>query len=208
MPLVPWEALWIRRSLLAQSSTAGPSPSAGHSADSESYPVRTYMDETWESEFQQRMRSFGAAHPPDGTSVSLKVRVTSGCFHREHSPHAYALIDSQLASVPPGTPFDFVEHESGPEVLVYLAAGTAGLALAKSVIDLVVAIANARREGVKKGDRPSDPIELIVRRVEHGDAFLEETVLRINHSDPIDRAQIEALLDAAVERLAGDSQGE
>jgi hypothetical protein len=39
------------------------------------------------------------------------VRVTSGCFHREHSPHAFALIDSQLVSVPPGAGFDFVEHE-------------------------------------------------------------------------------------------------
>lgn len=164
------------------------------------------MDEAWASEFQHRMRSFGAARPHDGISVSLKVRVTSGCFHREHSPHAYSLIDAHLASMPSEEArFDFLEHESGPEVLVYLAFGTAGMALAKSVIDLLVAIIAARREGVKEGDYPSDPIELIMRRVEHGDAIVEETVLRIGNRDPIDRKQVEALLDAAIERLAGDS---
>jgi hypothetical protein len=78
------------------------------------------------------------------------VRVTSGCFHREHSPHAFALIDSQLVSVPPGAGFDFVEHESGPELLLYFALGTGALSLAKSVIDLVVAIIEARREGVQR----------------------------------------------------------
>ena len=28
--------------------------------------------------------------------ISLKVRAPRGCFHREHSPHAYALIDLDL----------------------------------------------------------------------------------------------------------------
>jgi hypothetical protein len=43
---------------------------------------------------------------------------------------------------------EFLEHESGPEILAYLAAATAGLTLAKSVFDLITAIINAieRRE--------------------------------------------------------------
>ena len=168
---------------------------------SEPYPVQ--MDKAWESEFQERMRSFEAAQPHDGMSVSLKVRVTSGCFHREHSPHAYALIDEQLASVPPDeTDFAFVEHESGPELLVILTVVTASLQLAKSVVDLLAGILDARREGVKKGDGLSDAVELIARRVQDGDTLREETVLRIEHSDPIDRERIEALLEPAIERLS------
>lgn len=54
------------------------------------------MDAAWRSEFEHRMRSFAAAHPGDGIGLSLKVRVTSGCFHREHSPEAYTLIDATL----------------------------------------------------------------------------------------------------------------
>lgn len=165
----------------------------------------------WESQFRERMRSFEAmrATRDEGVAASLKVRVTSGCFHREHSPHAYALIDEQLAAMPRERwEFDLVEHESGPELLVLLAVATAGLGLAKSVIDLLVAILEARREGVKQGDHPSDPIELIIRRMGDGDTFREETVLRIGHREPVDRSEIEALLDAAIERVADDVSNE
>jgi hypothetical protein len=163
------------------------------------------VDPAWESDFRARMRSFESRRPPlEGeVSISLKVRVTSGCFHREHSPHAYVLIDRHLASVPSsrGSQLAFVEHESGPELLVYLALATAGITLAKSVIDLVVAIIKARTEGVKSGDRPNDPVEVIVRRVGDGDKFVEEQVLRIGHGDPVNRADIEASINAALRRV-------
>ena len=60
--------------------------------------------------------------------------------------------------------FTFEEHESGPELLVFVAVVTAGISLAKSVIDLIVAIIKARSEGIKKGDHPASPLDLIVRR--------------------------------------------
>jgi hypothetical protein len=164
------------------------------------------MDPDWESEFRQRMRSFESQRPPrEGeVSVSLKVRITSGCFHREHSPRAYEFIDKHLASIPSSqrSELAFVEHESGPELLVYLALATAGISIAKSVIDLVVAIIKARAEGVKSGDRPNGPIELIVRRVGDGDQFVEETVLRIGPTDSVNRAKIEAHINAALKRAA------
>jgi hypothetical protein len=50
--------------------------------------------------------------------VSLKVRVTSGCFHRQHSPHAYALIDRDIGALTRDPALSFVEHENGPELLV------------------------------------------------------------------------------------------
>lgn len=136
--------------------------------------------------------------------MSLKVRVTSGCFHREHSPGAYAIIDDHLSSMRSQVPFEFVEHESGPELLVLLALGTAGLGLAKSVIDLVITIIEARHEGVRRGDRPSDPVELIVRRVDYSDTFHEERILRVAYDDPVDAAEIERLLRSGIERVAAE----
>jgi len=127
------------------------------------------MDPDWAIDFRTRMLSFELRHPlrKGEVSASLKVRITSGCFHREHSPCAYELIDRHLASVPLSqrSKFDLIEHESGPELLVHLALVTAGVTLAKSVIDLVIAIIKARSEGIKQGDLPDCPVEIIVRRV-------------------------------------------
>ena len=84
------------------------------------------------------MLRFEQQHPSkDGrVAASIKLRVDSGCFHRSCCPHAYDLIDEHLASVnPDDAGLTFEEHESGPEILVYLAVTTAGLTVAKSVKD-------------------------------------------------------------------------
>jgi len=164
------------------------------------------MDAEWEKASRQRMRGFGTRRRQQlgEVALSIKIRVVSGCFHREHSPRAYAAIDSQLAHVSPD--LQFVEHESGPELLVYLAVATAGITLAKSGIDLVAAILKARSEGVKKGDKPDAPLELIVRRIDDGREFHEEIVLRIGHSQPIDQDVIEKQVDEALRALLKKSR--
>ncbi|MGO4881849.1 MAG: hypothetical protein ACLP59_13630 [Bryobacteraceae bacterium] len=107
-----------------------------------------------------------------------------------------------MSSLPPSElGFAFEEHGSGPELLVYLALATAGVTLAKSVIDLVVAIIKARSEGVEKGDRPSDAVELIVRRAGEGSELRQEVVLRFGHGDPIDAPAIRHSLNAALEKI-------
>ena len=70
------------------------------------------------------------------------------------------------------------------------------------MVDLVTAIIKARAEGIGKDDRPSDPIELIVRRMDGDGGVREEFVLRIRHQDAVDRAEIEALFGVAIDRLA------
>jgi len=95
----------------------------------------------------------------------------------------------------------FQEHESGPELLVYVAAATAGVTLAKSVIDLIVAVIKARSEGIKHGDHPSDPLELIVRRTCDGGEFREEIVLRVPHKDAVRVKEIRELLIHALSNL-------
>ncbi len=159
----------------------------------------------WHAEFQRRMERFGATRQPLGgqAAVSIKIRVQSGCFHREHSPHAYALIDQYLNTLTREdvTTISFEEHESGPEILVWVAVTTAGLTLAKSIVDLVTTIIKARSHGVKMGDRPSEPLELIVRRMANDDEFREETILRIGREEPVSPDKIEVALRAALEKL-------
>jgi len=159
------------------------------------------MNAEWQRTFRDRMRVFKARRSlrPGDVAVSIKLRVVSGCFHREHSPRAYEFIDSHLISLPSNV--EFVEHESGPELLVYLSVATAGITLAKSIIDLVTAMLKARSDGVRKGDRPADPLELIIRRVNDGSEFREEVVLRIGHNDPVDQAIIEKHVDEALRKV-------
>jgi hypothetical protein len=167
----------------------------------------------WTNQLRNRMHSFraAAAEPdPGAAAVSIKVRVTSGCFHRDHSPQAYALIDDALHRVPPtDRPFQFLEHESGPEILVYVAAATAGISLAKSVIDLLVAVLKARSEGVKKGDRPAEPLEVVVRRSIDPDRVDEELVVRVGHTDGVKLRDLNKALLTALEKLldADSTQG-
>lgn len=163
------------------------------------------MDEWWANQFRRRMNRFSAPRPEHGNAISIKVRPLGGCFHRQHSPHAYNLIDNYLDKC---TSLDlyFEEHESGPELLVWLALGTAGITLTKSVIDLVTAIIKARSEGIKTGDSPSAPIELIVRKVITGDKIIEEKVLRFDYKDEVNAEKIEKALIKAVEKISRNNQ--
>ena len=149
----------------------------------------------WIEEFRHRMSGLGPAPAPDQIPVSIKIRVESGCFHREHSPEAYRLIDRHLATQrleSKGVRFE--EHESGPEILLYVAATTAGLSLAKSIIDLVVAIIKARSEGIKRGDGPRHPVELIVRRIDENGDYAEEKILRIPPEHEVDVNEVASKL--------------
>ena len=162
------------------------------------------MTPTWNDQFRSRMSRFAEMRcaGPGEMSVSIKIRVTSGCFHREHSPYAYELIDADLDALSDEDYcFELVEHESGPELLVIVAATTAAITLAKSVVDLLVAIIKARTEGVKHGDRPASPIEIIVRRTQSGGEYREERIVRIGHRDAVDVDEIEGLLKRGLEKL-------
>jgi hypothetical protein len=159
------------------------------------------MTDPWPREFSQRLRRFSEPQTGSGIAVSVKVRVVSGCFHREHSPHAYRLIDAALRE--PGLEPASVqchEHESGPEILVWIPLATAGIALSAAVINLIVSILKARSDGIKAGDRPRDPLELIIR-TSHAGEVVEEKVLRFNPDDAVHAAAIRTALDNAAHRV-------
>lgn len=161
------------------------------------------MDPSWPETFRARLREFEMRRPPQpgSVSVSIKVRVVSGCFHRSCSPHAYTLIYEHLHRTSSSeSEFAFEEHESGPEILVYVAAG---VSLATSIINLVTTIIKARSEGVKKGDGPCSPVELVVRRTVGRDSVQDEVVLKYDHVDPVSAKVIEERLNEALGRLLG-----
>ena len=164
------------------------------------------MTGAWPHQLYTRLREFEAQSDAlaDRVSFSIKVRVTSGCFHREHSPKAYEAIDRAVAATAPCRAVAFVEHENGPELLVYAAFAASGLTLAKSVVDLVTAILKARSAGIKQGDRASDPLELIVRRSHDGVKANEEIILRIAATEMVDRNVLETKLLEAVRRIHAD----
>ena len=167
------------------------------------------MGSYWHDTFRGRMDTFRQKHPPEpgGIPVSIKVRVASGCFHREHSPRAYDIIEQHLRLIPDDEyAFVFEEHESGPEVIVYLAATTAGLVLAKSIVELITAIIKARSDGIRKGDHPDAPLELIVRRTSKGGEFMEEKVLRVGSHEDVDESAIEQALKKAAEKLIKEKE--
>lgn len=159
---------------------------------------------TWPNRLTTRLRDFERSRGlgPSPRTLSMKFRVTSGCFHREHSPEAYRLIDSRLAILAKRADRpDWLEHENGPELLVHAAVVTAGLTLVKSVVDLVVTVLKARSEGIKKGDRPAEPLEVIVRRSSDGSRVDEEIILRVRHTDAVHASDVERRLIEAMTRL-------
>lgn len=56
------------------------------------------MASSWVDDFGNRFHTLEtrAVRPDKSIPISIKVRVVSGCFHREHSPKAYELIDHAL----------------------------------------------------------------------------------------------------------------
>jgi hypothetical protein len=94
----------------------------------------------------------------------------------------------------------YEQHESGPELILYLAAGTAVVTLTKSVIDLLITIVKARTEGQKNGDKCKSPVELIVRGFDKDGKIFEEKILRMDVGDLPSRESIEKGLIAGIEK--------
>ncbi len=148
---------------------------------------------SWSETLRRRIQEFEKSQAGSlGRAVSIKIRPVSGCYHREHSPIAYRIIDDHLSRLAQNHPdFVFEGHESGPELLAYVAAG---LTLAKSVIDLVTTIIKARREGGRKGDSANAPVEAIVRRMKRDGELREEKIVRFSSSVSIDGHLVERKL--------------
>jgi hypothetical protein len=157
-----------------------------------------------------RLEVFQRGTDGPGFSVSIKLRVPD-CFCREHhAPVANRLIDDYRMCHPlDPTQCEYVEHESGPELLLHLAVvagklglATAALTLVKSVIELVTAMVKARYEGRRKGDAQHGPLVIIVQGIDPDGAFYEKQVLEVDpHTSPSPKA-IETSLTDTIQLIA------
>jgi hypothetical protein len=165
------------------------------------------MGDSWVDTFRRRMAGFVDVRPGETGEipVSIKVGVTFGCFHREHSPRAYVDIDRYLGQRSPAAAnLAFEEHESGPEILTYVALGAAGLNLAAGIVGLVTAIVNARSRGIRDGDDRRDPLRLRIRRTRSGGDFEEEVVVEVDWHHAVTEEEIERALMTAATKLLRD----
>jgi len=157
----------------------------------------------WTNEFRGRIEDFTTRIPPRPReiAVSIKIRPQSGCFHREHSPRAYEIIDAAIAKKKLHRTA-LVEHESGPEILTWIPLSVAGMTISAAVINLVAAIIRARAEGAKKGDQAYAPAHVIVRTIRTDGAYREEDVIQVECTTPVTEIEIEEALTSGIKSLA------
>lgn len=150
---------------------------------------------SWNKDFGGRMHIFEKQHPQNsGMPISIKIKADSGCYHESCHPNAYKIIRQEIERSQ-NNEYEYVGHESGPEILTYLGVTAAGLSLLKSVIDIITVMIKARSEGQRQGDRLNDgTITLIVRKAEKHDEVIEERIITFHSKDQIDNQIIEKLL--------------
>src|SRR5437660_11955169 len=122
-------------------------------------------NEYWLANFRDRMRQFEARNDGQGVSLSFKVRVDSGCYCRGCCPAAHRQLDDYLAKHLNPRSQEYIEHETGPEFLIYLGAATVGVGFATAIVNLITAVIKARYEGFKSGDKRTEPLTVVVRGI-------------------------------------------
>lgn len=157
---------------------------------------------TWENDFRKRIEKYESMNPNKAhmITVSIKIRVQGGCFHGEHSPFAYKIINEYMDSHP-SNEYLFEEHESGPEILTSLTIIGAIVNFAAGVINLITAIIKARTEGIIRGDTRNTPIELIVRTIDEKENVKEEKVLQIKTGQEISEELIQKVLTTSINKM-------
>ncbi len=153
----------------------------------------------WEDKLRDRLNKMPLA-AKDGNHIPLCIKVATrgSCYHRQHSPEAYKLIDQYLSKHSQGAKYTFEEHESGPEILIVLDLAAKGLGFAKSIIDLLVVLIKSGHEGMRRGDMVQSSLEIIVRGFDEKGTVKEEKILRFNSDVEIDKKVIEEALGKGV----------
>ena len=134
--------------------------------------------------------------------VTIKIRVSTGCFHRQHSPIAYKIIDSYMKEHP-SHDYTMIEHESGPEIITWIHLGAATLTFASSVFIFVATIINARAKGRHQGDTKDGCLTLIIRDTIKTDTSTEEVVLNISDMKCVTPTQIQTSIESILNKKYG-----
>ena len=151
----------------------------------------------WNENFKQKMNQYALSNSESMIPISIKIRPSGGCFHREHSPQAYQIIDNYIESHPTND-YIFEEHETGPEIISMISAG---INITSSVINFITAIIKARTEGIRRGDHKDAPLELIIRGYDKKGNLKQEEILTIKSWQEIDDELIEKVISVSIEKL-------
>lgn len=137
----------------------------------------------------------------NGEPISIKIRAEHGCWCKNHSPETNRLIDQYVyGHRDEDHGLEYHHHETGPEIIAWLALGTAGFSVTKALIDLITAIINAAQKGHKKFDAQHGKLMLIIRDTRKTGAFTEEIVLEIYDSDLISPEQVKKAIEAGLNK--------
>ncbi len=161
------------------------------------------MDDWWLNSFSMlhRLKTHRPARPGD-VPVWMKIRIDPTSEERALIHRYFEKMASADAD------FEFETHESGPEILVYLAVTAAGVSLAKSVIDLITTIIKARSETWRKRDLPFKTLELIVRHVDERRGCSDEIILRLGQKEAHDETILDQRLMEALSEIAKSEKQE
>jgi len=157
----------------------------------------------WNDELNQRLARFIKKHPSEYESepISIKVRAEGGCFHKSCCPYALNLIYNKNEELD-GEKYEYIEHESGPEIIAYIGLATSGVLIAKSIIELITTIIKARFEGQKQGDgHKGNPVTLIIRKTQKGKEVIEEKIMTFHEHDMVSSEIVEKLLVDGYKKL-------
>lgn len=160
--------------------------------------------ELWLAKFDGRMKEFSAGRT-QGLALSVKVRVQTGCFHREHSPVAYDIIDAYLDKQQrEPVEFRLEPHETGPEFLVWMAYGTAVVSMVTALTSLITAVISARSQGIMRGDRSNSSLDIIVRYMSiHG--LTEISLLTVHPDSQFLKGELKGALTSALRSISVSS---
>ena len=120
--------------------------------------------------------------------ISIKLSPPSGCCCSHCWPETWRLVNKMIAPCGPvehegdaliennGDKYILESHESGPEIIIYLALATASATLLKSIIDLI----NTILSGLSNEHRKQPPrIKISKRQIIKGN-IEEENLLEID----------------------------
>ena len=157
----------------------------------------------WNDELDMRLFQFSNKHiiKEGEEAVSIKVRAEGGCFHKSCCPYALHIIYNKMKEMN-NDEFQYIEHESGPEIIAYISLAASSVLLAKSVIELITTIIKARFEGQKNGDgHKGNPVTLIIRKTQKEKEVIEEQIMTFTESDIISQEIVSKLLTDGYNRL-------
>jgi hypothetical protein len=85
-------------------------------------------------------------------------------------------------------------------VITYVQLGSAIVTAVSAIVGIVTAMINLRAAGQKKGDKKTDPIELVVRGFDLNGKLFDEKVLKLNPGDETTALIVRKALETGLNR--------